>query len=129
MNNETEGKATPLAAGAVCARPEAGHYHRRWLVVDDAGQWVGQADRLAAIEVDVRLGYLVLRAEGMLRLDIPLDVIEDDDSVLATAQVGSQRVQVVDEGEVAAVWMSKVLGAPARLVKCHPEDQDVDWSA
>ena len=38
------------------------------------------------VTMTMKLGYLVLRAPGMLRLDIPLDVIEDDDSVRRVAQ-------------------------------------------
>ena len=38
--------------------------------------------------MELRLGYLVLKAPGMLRMDIPLDVIEDDDSVRYSMKVG-----------------------------------------
>ncbi len=107
--------------------PDAGDYHRRWLLIDDEGNWLDDRDLLARIEVSLRFGYLVLQAPGMLRLDIPLDVIEDDDSVRMTAGIGGQDVDVVDEGEVAAIWASTCLERPCRLVKIHPEASSVPW--
>src|SRR5690606_19497318 len=98
-------------------QPEAAAYDRRWLVVNDAGQWLDRAlcPRLETVTVELRLGYLVLRAPGMLRLDVPLDVIEDDDSVRYQIVVAGQTVDVVDEGDLAAAWMSNVVGTPCRL--------------
>ncbi|AHV92478.1 MOSC N-terminal beta barrel domain-containing protein [Bordetella holmesii] len=119
----------PIADCGSTAQAEAQPYHRRWLVSNDAGQWLSRelAPRLAEINVDVRLGYLVLRAPGMLRLDIPLDVIEDDDSVRYQILIGGQTVDVVDEGELASAWMSNYLGIPARLLKVHPDMAAVRW--
>jgi hypothetical protein len=110
---------------------DAVQYHQRWFVVDakdsllDAAQCPGLAD----VSTDIRMGYLVLRAPGMLRMDIPMDVIEDDDSVRKTAQVADQIVDVVDEGDVAAAWFTNVTGQPSRLVKVHPEAKPVIWPA
>lgn len=129
MSTHSEISATPLAGGVSCDRPDAAAYHRRWLLIGEDGNWIADADLLRAIRVDVRFGHLVLSAEGMLRLDLPLEVIEDDDSVFMSATVGGGTVQVVDEGEVAATWMGKLLGRPARLVKLYPADQTVDWPA
>lgn len=42
----------------------------------------------------------------MVRLDIPLDVIEDDDSVRHIMLVGEQQLDVIDEDELAAAWIS-----------------------
>ncbi|MGB6103508.1 MAG: MOSC N-terminal beta barrel domain-containing protein [Pusillimonas sp.] len=119
----------PVAACGGTASAAAAPYDKRWLVVDDAGHWLSQShgERLADIQVEVRLGYLVLRAPGMLRLDIPLDVIEDDDSVRGVAAIGAQQVDVVDEGELAAAWITRFLGQPCRLVKVHPEAGRVLW--
>lgn len=63
----------------------------------------------------------------MLRLDVPLDVIEDDDSVERSARIGGSDVRVVDEGELASAWFSQRLGQPCRLVKVHPEAGPVNW--
>lgn len=126
----TNQSCTPIAACQTLNDPDALDYDRRWLVVDENGQWLDatRAQGLSQIELGVRFGYLVLRAPGMLRLDIPMDVIEDDDSVVGEARVGTQTVRVVDEGELAAAWFTDFLGTPARLVKVHPEAQPVDWS-
>ncbi len=75
------------------------------------------------------MGYLVLRAPGMLRMDIPLDVIEDDDSVVRQASIATQSVAVVDEGDLAAVWFGHVTGQTCRLVKVHPDAGPIQWPA
>ncbi|MYN12891.1 hypothetical protein GSY71_07000 [Pusillimonas sp. TS35] len=113
----------PGSAAAAC--------DRRWLIVDQDGQWIGpaQCDRLDGVQVELRFGYLVVRAPGMLRLDVPVDVIEDDDSVRTTAQVGGQHVDVVDEGALAAAWFSNCLERPCRLVKVHPDAPSPAWPA
>ncbi|OZI71634.1 MOSC N-terminal beta barrel domain-containing protein [Bordetella genomosp. 12] len=119
----------PVAECGLTGQAQAAGYHRRWLISNDAGQWLTRelAPRLAEIGIELRLGYLVLRAPGMLRLDIPLDVIEDDDSVRYQILIGEQTVDVVDEGELASAWMSNYLGIPARLLKVHPDMESVRW--
>lgn len=119
---------TEPVAGAPAAA-DATAYDRRWLVVDAENAWLnaGQVPALAQLQLQLRFGYLVLRAPGMLRLDIPLDVIEDDASVETTAQVSGQAVRAVDEGELAAAWFSDYLGQPCRLLKVHPEAPAVAW--
>lgn len=119
----------PIAACNGIAKPDAASYDRRWLIVDDNGDWLtqDQCEKLADIKVDVSMGCLVMRAPGMLRLDIPLDVLEDDDSVRGQAQVGGRPVDVVDEGELVATWVSKFLERPCRLVKVHPDAGPVLW--
>jgi len=119
----------PIAACGGVSDADAASYDRRWLVVDDKGAWLARThgDALAGIEVGLRFGYLVVRAPGMLRLDIPLDVIEDDDSVRRKATVAGVEVDVVDEGDLAATWLSTYLGRPCRLAKLDPEGQQVPW--
>ncbi len=118
---------TPVAGCSPVSHSDAAEHHRRWLLVDDASRWISDATLLARIEPDIRFGYLVLQAPGMLRLDVPLEVIEDDDSVRLNVLVGSQSVDVVDEGDVAATWASACLGVPCRLVKVHPDAAPVQW--
>lgn len=118
---------TPVAGCNAVDHPDAPDYHRRWLVVDGGDQWVSDPALLSKIEADIRFGYLVLEAPGMLRLDLPLDVIEDDDSVRRIVRAGDQEVDVVDEGEVAATWASACLGIPCRVVKIHPDAVGLDW--
>ena len=121
----------PITGAAALSDPDAQPYDRRWLVVDAQDRWLdaAQAPGLSGLQISLRFGYLVLRAEGMLRLDVPLDVIEDDDSAERTARVGDGDVRVVDEGELAAAWFSQWLGQPARLVKIHPDADPVNWPA
>ena len=110
-------------------RPGSQEYDRRWFVVDEAGQWLSasSAPGLSQVSCEVRMGSLVLRAPGMLRLDIPMDVIEDDDSVRKQVMVSGQKVNVVDEGDVCATWFSHVAGKTCRLVKVHPDAPATDW--
>ena len=119
----------PIAQCGATDDPQAQAYDRRWLVANDAGTWMTRAlcPRLAEVSTELRLGYLVLRAPGMLRLDIPLDVIEDDDSVRYTMLVGEQQVDVVDEGELAAAWISNYTQVPCRIMKLHPDTPVVNW--
>src|SRR5690606_41397116 len=118
-----------IAACSGLANPDAAPYDKRWLIVDEDGAWLTSADcaMLDQVTVQVSLGYLVIKAPGLLRLDIPLDVIEHDDSVRRQVSVGSQSVDVVDEGELAATWFSRLLNQPCRLVKVHPEAGPVLW--
>lgn len=120
----------PVAGCAACTHRQAVDYDHRWLVVDENALWLtGQAcPALQGVTADIKMGYLVLRAPGMLRMDIPLDVIEDDESVFRHATIGQQRVAVVDEGDLAAVWFGHVTGQPCRLVKVHPDAPQIDWS-
>jgi uncharacterized protein YcbX len=119
----------PIVACAGLSSPDAAAYDKKWLIIDADNRWLAQShcEKLADVQVGLSLGYLVLRGEGMLRLDIPLDVIEDDDSACLQAQVGQQRITVVDEGDLAAAWFSRFLGRPCRLVKVHPDESRVLW--
>lgn len=119
----------PIAACAPLSNPDAAPYDKRWLIVDESGRMLTQqlCPTLAQITVEISFGYLAIRAPGMLRMDIPLDVIEDDDSVCLEALVGQQRLKVVDEGDLTAAWISSFLGQPSRLVKVHPDESSVYW--
>lgn len=112
----------PLVGAAPVRDAHASPYDGRWRLLEAEGRFVPQGEpALASVSVSLRFGYLVLQAPGMLRLDIPLDVIEDDPSVVQTASLDGTQVQVVDEGDWAAEWFSQVMGRPVRLVKvCEP---------
>ncbi|MCC9164246.1 MAG: MOSC N-terminal beta barrel domain-containing protein [Alcaligenes faecalis] len=91
----------------------------RWVLGDDQGQ-VLAADALpalAGLSVELRFGQLVLRAPGMLRLEIEVDVIEDDPDSFSLWQENGQPVQLVDEGDLPAHWFSRYTGQPLRLLK------------
>jgi uncharacterized protein YcbX len=121
-----------VAECGATADDRAADYDRRWLLANSGGQWMTRAQypKLEQIQVELRFGYLVMRAPGMLRMDIPLDVIEDDDSVRTGVLVGDQQVDVVDEGELASAWVSNFVGIPCRLLKVHPDMKEpVRWPA
>lgn len=94
-----------------------------WMLVDDAGEFLTQRERpkLALVEPQLRFGTLRLRAPGMLPFEVPLDVIEDDPESERSVRVWNDTVRAVDEGDFAAAWFRELLGAPARLVKFHPD--------
>lgn len=125
----TEENCHPIVAGPALSYGQAPDSHERWFLVDPEANWLNarQAPALETLDVSARFGYLVIRAPGMLRLDIPLDVIEDDESVERRIPLGRQSVRVVDEGDLAAAWFTEWLGRPCRLVKIHPEADAVDW--
>ena len=130
MSDFNKKNVHPVVGCQALDRQGMQNYDRRWLVVDDAGQWVSEkmSPGLSQVSCEVRMGALVLRAPGMLRLDIPMDVIEDDDSVKRSAVIGAHTIPVVDEGDLAAVWFGNVTGVECRLVKVHPEAGEVRWT-
>lgn len=94
----------------------------RWVLGNDQGQ-VLAADALPALaelSIELRFGQLVLRAPGMLRLDIEADVIEDDPDSFSAWQEDGQAVQLVDEGDLPAEWFSRYVGQALRLLKRVP---------
>ncbi|AHG65291.1 MOSC N-terminal beta barrel domain-containing protein [Advenella mimigardefordensis] len=108
----------PAIAGPV--KPAA---QLRWLLVDEQSQALDRNDpTLQQIELSVRFDYLVIRAPGMLRLDIPVDVLEDDEEAFEEARLDGRALRVVSEGQLADAWFSKLLERPVRLVKLHPEE-------
>lgn len=99
------------------------HNDRRWMVVDANGVFLSQRSHpaMARVRTDLRDGYLLVTAPGQPRLDIPVDVVEDDDSVRTRVMVWRDEVDAVDEGDLAAQWFGALLGTPCRLVKVHPQ--------
>jgi uncharacterized protein YcbX len=114
----------PIVGCSATAHADAAEFESRWFLIDEAGQWVGAGAqaKLAGVSINVMHGYLVLRAAGMLRLDVPIEVIEDDDSVRLKVTVAGQSADVIDEGDLAAAWFSNVMGSSCRLVKVHPDE-------
>lgn len=105
------GPLTPNEAGA--------QYDAQWLLVSPEWEALDteEFDQLEQVTMELRLGYLVILAPGMLRLDLVPDVIEDDESVWHTARNENGEFTVVDEGDLAAAWFSNFLETPCRLVK------------
>jgi hypothetical protein len=101
------------------------HNDRRWMVVDEAGVFLTQRSHpaMARVRTEIRDGYLIVTTPGQPRLDIPMEVVEDDDSVRCQVKVWRDTVDAVDEGDLAAQWFGALLGTPCRLVKVHPQSQ------
>jgi len=72
---------------------------------------------LSDVSLELKMGYLVMRAPGMLRLDVPVEVIEDAPEAIETVRFGGGVAKAVDEGAWAAEWFTKVVGRPVRLLK------------
>lgn len=134
---------TPIThCPAVSGRAVNEHYQQRWVLVDKQQRVISaNTQKLDDIQVDIKFGYLVIRAPGMLRLDIPMDVIEDDESAFEWAYDNEEKVtacyddhvssresagqesasnntiRVVSEGDLAAQWFSVYLEQPVRLMK------------
>jgi len=121
MNQELG--ACPIVGCVAVNHPEAGEFHHRWFVVDEQGIQLPRdlAAGLQTVTLEIRYGELVLRAPGMLRLDIPMDVLEDDDSVRRVTHASGQALDTIDEGDLAAAWFSNLLGVSCRLAKLHPD--------
>lgn len=108
----------PVTGAQAVQSPDASAYDGRWLLLDASGEPLPSDEpTLQHVEVALRFGYLVLKAPGMLRLDVPLDIIEDDPSVMQDVVLDGVKQTVADEGPWAAEWFSQVAGRPVRLVK------------
>lgn len=105
--------------GPLIADEAAAKYDGQWLLVTP--EWevldVEEFPMLEEVSMELRLGYLVITAPGMLRLDLVPDVIEDDESVWRKARDEYSEFTVVDEGDLAAAWFSNYINSPCRLAK------------
>ena len=88
---------------------------REWVVVDADGEFLSQREypRMALIETRLTTTGLLLKAPGMLLLDVPF-ACEGD---VVDVRVWNDRVAAVTQGEVADAWISSHLGVPARLMR------------
>lgn len=114
----------------ICFAPAihgAEKYHEQWFLVGADNHCLTAQDATALDQVSLRLHMrqLQLRAPGMLRLELLLDVLEDDDEVRCqVTNLQGQTMAAIDEGDVAAVWFTHILGRPCRLVKKDPGHPD-----
>ncbi|SAI72131.1 Uncharacterized Fe-S protein [Bordetella ansorpii] len=93
-------------------------HDRRWMLVDEAGQFMTQRQwpAMALIRTSLADGMLRLSAPGMAPLDVPLDGSE----LAGTAErvvVWRDAVLARAEHPRAAQWLSQVLGRSCRLFK------------
>ncbi|GAA5232491.1 hypothetical protein FOZ76_00415 [Verticiella sediminum] len=115
--------AYPIDGCGALEDEDADKYQAQWLLVTPEFEPIDLDEHPALDQVSLKLhlGYLVITAPGMLRLDIVPDVLEDDESVWRTAHRDGIPFSVVDEGDLAAAWFSNYLGTPVRLAKRMPE--------
>lgn len=98
-------------------------YDREWMVVDSRGRFLTQREypKMAMIKPQLRSDTLELRAPGMLRLQVPLDLPDPDNAPTLHVQIWNDTVKAYDCDEMTATWFSNALGAPCRLVRFHAE--------
>lgn len=103
--------ATLTAAGL-----EAGGIgDREWVVVDADGEFLSQRElpRMALVETRLTSNSLLLKAPGMLLLEVPFESEGDALKV----QVWDDTVSAVTQGEIADLWLTNFLGRPVRLMR------------
>jgi len=109
---------TSLASATVGPRGIVGD--RRWMVVDETGEFLTQRELHRMALVSPRLihnGLLELSAPGMPPLTVAPDGREDRVDV----SIWSDRCVALDEGPSAAEWLSAFLEVRCRLVR-FPDD-------
>jgi uncharacterized protein len=95
-------------------------HDRTFMVVHaDTGRFVSQRThpQMAVVKSEIKFGQVVLRAPGMVRMDLPLDTAGDDLQVT----VWQDSFMACDMGSVAATWFSQILGIPVRLARFNPD--------
>ncbi len=90
-------------------------YDRRWMVVDENGQFVTQRDfpHMSLVSVRLLSDHLRVDAPGMPPLFVPIEVPSGNNVIV---RVWSDVVRAVSAGEEAAAWFSTLLGIPCTLV-------------
>lgn len=104
-------------------------YDRHWLVVDAFGEFLTQRvlPRLALVRPELGVHTLRLAAPGMGPLSLPLD----GDGPRRAVTVWGDACTGIDQGEIAAAWMSDFLDRQVRLVRfdfAHPRLSDPRWA-
>ena len=98
-------------------------YDREWMVVDLHGNFLSQREfpAMALIVPRLKSGTLELRAPGMLRLEIPLDLPDPEHARTRQVRVWEDVLTAYDCDEITATWFSKAVGMACRLVRFHPD--------
>jgi uncharacterized protein YcbX len=88
---------------------------REWVVVDAGNEFLSQREhpKMALIETRLTPASLLLKAPGMLLLEVPFDSEGD----VLKVHVWNDRVSAVTQGEIADLWLTNYLGKPARLMR------------
>ncbi|MFA9215727.1 MAG: MOSC domain-containing protein [Sphingomonadaceae bacterium] len=96
-------------------------YDREWVVVGPDGLCLTQREhpRMALIVPRLKASTLELRAPGMLRLELALDLPDPELAPTLTVQVWDDQVLAYDCDATTAAWFSAALGTPCRLARFH----------
>lgn len=86
------------------------------MLVDEAGQFITQRShpQLARIACRIDHASLTMTSPGLPDLIIALDRVP---SMRAPVSIWGERIQALDEGELAASWLAECLGGHFRLVR------------
>lgn len=116
-------EATLTAAGLMSEHI----YDREWMVVDAQGEFLTQREhpKMALITPRIKADTLELRAPGMLRLEIPLDLPDPDDAPTMDVRVWDDTLKAYDCDDTTAAWFSHAVGVACRLVRFHPNAKRV----
>ncbi|KAM9097564.1 molybdenum cofactor sulfurase [Sarcophilus harrisii] len=96
-------------------------YDRNWMVVNHNGICLSQKQepRLCLIKplIDLKQKIMVLTAEGMESIDVPLDENSGEEYQICQSKVCTDRVNTYDCGEKISQWLSNFFGRHCRLIK------------
>lgn len=99
---------------------DTGFMHdREWMLINDNDEFVSQRQfpTLALISPSLQDGVLTLKAPGQEPIRVPAVT---SGPVIRT-EVWTGECQVIDQGKLAADWLSGYLGRPCRLVRMQPD--------
>lgn len=104
-----------IAVQAAPLSPWGLQYDRNWLIVTPARRFITQREqpRLALIQTELSDQHLHLNAPGMSELILPLQAGRGD---VVEVEIWRDRCLAVDQGTVAAEWLSQFLSLAVRLV-------------
>ncbi|XP_025955660.1 molybdenum cofactor sulfurase isoform X3 [Dromaius novaehollandiae] len=96
-------------------------YDRNWMVVNQNGVCITQKQepRLCLVNpsIDLKQNIMVIQAEGMDPISLPLEENTGKEAVICESKVCSHRVKTYDCGERIADWLSMFLGRSCRLIR------------
>jgi uncharacterized protein YcbX len=93
-------------------------WDRHWMAVDETGSFVSQRThpRLAQVTPVIGGAALTLTANNLEPLHLPLAPL----GAAVTVKVWNDRCAGLDQGDAAAEWISRAVGAALRLVRQAP---------
>lgn len=109
-------------------------YDRQWMVVNPHGAFLTQRDypRMALIQSHIETDVLEVRAPGMPRLELPLDLPHSAQaSSSMQVQIWGANLMAYDCGNTTATWFSQALDTPCKLVRFNPAIRrlgDMQWT-